>query len=272
VFSPYYAAARRRGDGDPIDHCALNVALYGEGGKRWSMTERRRSHVDRAASWLTLGPSSLSWDGDRLTFRIDEVTVPFPSRIRGVVRVHPSALVGDTIALDAAGRHRWLPIAPCARVEVALDRPALRWRGAGYLDSNAGDAPLEDSFSRWDWSRAGLRHGTAILYEVSRRAGDTLSLATRFDAAGRRDDFAPPAARALPRTGWRIDRGTRADEGYAARVTRTLEDAPFYARSVLATSLLGEEAAAVHESLSLDRFRARWVQSLLAFRMPRVLR
>ena len=33
VFSPYYALARRRGAGDPLDHCALNVALYGAGGR-----------------------------------------------------------------------------------------------------------------------------------------------------------------------------------------------------------------------------------------------
>jgi len=33
--------------------------------------------------------------------------------------------------------------------------------------------------------------------------------------------------------------------------------------------LLGESVTAMHESLSLDRFRARWVQMLLPFRMPR---
>ena len=32
VFSPYYAWARRRGPADPLNHCALNVALYGTGG------------------------------------------------------------------------------------------------------------------------------------------------------------------------------------------------------------------------------------------------
>jgi carotenoid 1,2-hydratase len=50
---------------------------------------------------------------------------------------------------------------------------------------------------------------------------------------------------------------------------RTAEDAPFYARSLLDSKLLGEPVSAVHESLSLDRFNARWVQLLLPFRMPR---
>ena len=43
VFSPYYAWARRKGDAGPENHVAVNVALYGKGGKRWSMTERGRS-------------------------------------------------------------------------------------------------------------------------------------------------------------------------------------------------------------------------------------
>jgi hypothetical protein len=40
-------------------------------------------------------------------------------------------------------------------------------------------------------------------------------------------------------------------------------------RSLLQTRLLGESATAVHESLSLRRFSAPWVQALLPFRMPR---
>ncbi|MEO0729623.1 MAG: carotenoid 1,2-hydratase, partial [Pseudomonadota bacterium] len=46
-------------------------------------------------------------------------------------------------------------------------------------------------------------------------------------------------------------------------------DTPFYARSELETHVLGERAPAVHESLSLERFKAAWVKCLLPFRMPR---
>jgi carotenoid 1,2-hydratase len=49
VFSPYYALARRKGGADPENFCALNVALYGEGGHRWSMTERGRRFISRDA-------------------------------------------------------------------------------------------------------------------------------------------------------------------------------------------------------------------------------
>ena len=48
VFSPFYASARRRGRAEAIDHCALNVALYGDS-CRWAMTERDRSAVSRTA-------------------------------------------------------------------------------------------------------------------------------------------------------------------------------------------------------------------------------
>ena len=271
VFSPYYALARRRGAGDPHDHCAVNVALYGRGASRWAMTERGRASLRRTADAIAIGPSSLAWDGDALTVRLDEVAVPLPSRVRGTVRLHPSGLTRRGFALDDAGRHRWWPIAPCSRVEVALERPALRWSGAAYLDSNWGDEPLEDAFAAWDWSRAPLRRGTAILYEASRRVGGSRLIAIRCDPSGEVEDIAPPPRLALPHTLWRVPRGTRADDGRAS-VVQTLTDAPFYARSVLATRLLGEPAAAVHESLSLDRFRAPWVQAMLPFRMPRALR
>ena len=106
VFSPYYALARRRGGADPLRHCAMNVVLYGPGRKRWAMTER--GGAERGASWLRIGPSSLEWDGDALTARLDEVTVPFPSRLRGTVRLRPYALTGHSVALHRGRRtHVW---------------------------------------------------------------------------------------------------------------------------------------------------------------------
>jgi carotenoid 1,2-hydratase len=234
------------------------------------MTERGRASLRPSAHALEIGPSALAWDGRALTVHIDEITAPLPSRIRGTVRLDPSALTRDVFALDDGKMHRWSPIAPVARVEVALDRPALRWAGAGYFDSNEGDAPLEDAFRRWDWSRARLSGGdTAVLYDVNRRAGGDFGLALRFGASGGVERFEPPPGVALPPSGWGVGRGTRTDAGSTARVVQTLEDAPFYARSLVAGELFGEPVHAVHESLSLDRFRTPWVQVLLPFRMPR---
>lgn len=270
MFSPYYAWARRHGKGDPTHHCALNIALYGAGGKRWAMTERGRSALQSGRAALAIGPSTLEWDGAALTARIDEIAMPIPSRIRGMVRLYPTTLAARTFVLDAASRHRWQPIAPCARAEVEWQRPRLHWSGNGYLDSNVGDEPLEQGFHGWTWSRASLNTGTAVLYDVVRRDGGRLSLGLRFDGEGRIDGFEPPPTARLPRTlVWRMGRSARADFGHSPRVLQTLEDTPFYARSVVAASLLGEPVAAVHESLSLDRFQSPWVQILLPFRMPR---
>jgi carotenoid 1,2-hydratase len=204
--------------------------------------------------------------------RIDEVGVPLPSRIRGVVRLYPGTTLHHAARLDADGQHRWWPIAPCARVEVALDRPALAWSGAGYLDANAGSVPLERSFRGWNWSRARLRDGTAVLYDVDRRDTEPLSLALAFDPAGGVVPFTPPPVMRLPGTRWRVARETRADAGAPVAVVQTLEDTPFYARSLLSTQVLGEPVTAIHESLSLDRFSAAWVRTLLPFRMRRAWR
>lgn len=269
MFSPYYAAARRRGAADPLDHCAVNVALYGRGSARWAMTERGRTRVARDAATLQIGPSELHWNGQSLAIEIDERTVPWPSRLRGRVRVHPLALPRREHPLDAVGRHHWQPIAPAARVEVDLRLPALRWSGAGYFDTNRGSVPLEDDFVRWDWSRAALPgDAAAVLYDVERRDGGQTSLALRFDRDGSAHELDAPPRVALPPSGWRVARGTRSDGD--AQVLRTLEDAPFYARSLLQTTCCGATAVtAMHESLALDRFARRWVQALLPFRMPR---
>ena len=286
MFSPYYAAHRRRVGADyadPLVHCAMNVALYGKGGHRWAMTERKGTRsisglsqgsvVQRAERSLVIGPSAVTWDGNAYTVQLDEVTMPFPSpiphRIHGTVKLFPSALVDGDFDLDDAGCHRWRPLAPCAHVDVDLPSPGLKWSGSGYLDMNSGSAPLERDFVDWSWSRAALKSGTAILYDVTRRTGRDLAVAIKVDPSGRVEDVELPPRAGLKSTLWGITRETRADAGHGASIAQTFEDGPFYARSLLSTHILGERVPAVHESLSLDRFQSRWVQFLLPFKMPR---
>jgi carotenoid 1,2-hydratase len=267
VFSPYYALARRRGITDPLNHCAVNVAIYRKGGNRWAMTERPRGAVSRTTNSFTVGPSQLSWDGKSLMIRLNEISVPIPGRVCGTVRVVPTAITRQSFSLNGEGNHWWWPIAPCARVQVALDRPHLRWQGDGYFDMNSGDAPLERGFSDWQWSRGAMQDGTAILYEANRRDGTRLDLAVKFDPQGRMQAFEAPPAVLLKRTGWKVGRSVRS-EG-ETNLVRTLENAPFYARSVVSAKLLGEPVTLMHESLSLDRFKMPIVQAMLPFRMPR---
>jgi len=268
VFSPYYAYARRRGAADPLNYCALNIALYGQGGKRWAMTERSRRQVNTAADKLQIGPSRVHWDGSTLSLDVDEITVPWPSRLRGRITLQAPHLNPQAFHLDAQGRHRWWPLAPRARIDVDLDHPQRRWSGTAYLDSNAGDEPLEQGFNRWDWSRAALDDGTAILYDVIRRDGQRHSLALNFSANNQAQLFTPPPRQALSTAAiWRVRRGIQSEA--PASVIKTLEDTPFYVRSLVTAQLLGQPVTAVHESLSLQRFATRWVKCLLPFRMPR---
>lgn len=269
VFSPYYAWKRRGGLPEAINHCALNVALYGPRAARWTMTERGSADVHRDSSRLSLGRSALEWQGDAMQIAIDEVCAPLPRRLRGSVRLAPAAMTEHSYNLDSAGRHHWTPFAPRARVEVRLDQPDLHWSGVAYMDSNAGEEPLEAAFREWTWSRASTANGAVVLYDVVQRSAPCHSLALRFNADGSAAAIEPPPTVGLPKTGWRIVRQTRADEGHGARVVKTLEDAPFYSRSLLETRLLGAASPAIHETLDLDRFRSPWVQCLLPFRMPR---
>jgi len=269
VFSPYYAWAGRK---DPLDHVALNVAVYGGAGKRWAMTERRRPALTRDAQRLRIGASGLDWDGARLKVTIDERGAPIPLPVRGEVRLYPEAVTRRRFALDPAGRHRWWPIAPAARIEVDLEQPARRWEGVGYFDTNHGDAPLEADFKRWDWSRAHADGEAGIIYDATFRDGTDALLALACRPDGRVDDVAPPPRIELPTTGWRVARGTRDAAPDQVCVRRTFEDTPFYARSLLDTTWRGHPALAMHESLDLDRFAAPWVKLLLPFRMPRTLR
>ncbi len=270
MFSPYYKWARRGGrQADPLRHCTLNVALYGRRA-RWAMTERGAAAVRRDATHLAIGPSQLHWDGDALVIRLRERGMPLPRGIRGEVRVHPAALTGFAATLDHGSRHRWRPMAPRARVDVALDQPSLRWSGIGYLDSNDGDAPLEAGFRRWDWCRAPLAgDATAIVYDTEPLDGADRGVAIHIDRAGAVQDFAAPPRVALPPSRWRLPRGTRSDS--TARILTPLVDAPFYARSAIDTGLLGQRSEAVHESVDLRRFTAPWTQAMLPFRMPRRL-
>jgi carotenoid 1,2-hydratase len=265
VFSPYYAWRGRR---DPENHCAINVALYGEA-RGWAMTERGRGALARTRDSFSLGASSLAWDGAGLDISIEEICAPWPRRLRGRVRLEGEALNPRAFALAREGGHRWRPIAPSARVEVRMERPELAWNGFGYFDANQGDEPLEAGFRRWNWSRARLSKGARVFYEAERRRQAPLSLSLGFAEDGTAFEIEPPPRQPLPRSRWLIPRETRGEGG--AQVLSTLEDAPFYARSRIGHRLAGEDAISMHEALDLNRFASPIVKAMLPFRMPRAL-
>jgi carotenoid 1,2-hydratase len=268
VFSAYY---KRSGRGDPLDHAALNVALYGPRA-RWSMTERGRGALVRDADCLRIGPSALQWSGGGLEIAIEErdkrLGIPWQRRVAGRIRLIPEAVNACSFALDPNGRHQWHCIAPRAHIAVEFKQPALSWSGSAYFDSNFGSESLEEGFRIWHWSRAHTSRGAAVCYEGIRRDGSSFASTLNFDASGRPQPGEQPMVAPLPTTKWLMERKTRADRGHASLI-RTWEDAPFYARSTVSSRLMGEPVVAVQESLDLDRFASPIVQFMLPYRMPR---
>lgn len=270
VFSPTYFAARARGRDIMAERfCALNVVLYRARDRCWSFTEHPPSRVRRTAQRFDLGASSLAWEGDTLVARIDERSAGLGRPVQGTVRLRPHRCFEHPVSLDPAERHHWWPVAPLSEIEVEIDRPALRFVGSGYHDTNFGREPLERGFRAWDWSRAELPQGTAVLYDAEPRQGPAEARGLLFDHdGGVRPLDADPRHR-LPRSGWGVARAVRADPRATPEIRRVLESAPFYTRQLVETRIAGHPVLAMHESLDLDRFVKPVVQRMLPFRIRR---
>ncbi|MEM7610474.1 MAG: carotenoid 1,2-hydratase [Pseudomonadota bacterium] len=272
VFSPYYAASRRRGHGDPFNHCAINAIIYSPRKKYWAMTERTADQLAINNNGISVGPSAMRWRNGQLIADINEICNPWPGRLRGSIMLDPGPMNSESFSLHENDCHHWWPVAPLARANVAFTKPSLSFTGSAYLDSNFGSEPLETGFDCWDWTRREhpVTDGVtpALTYHVTQRDTKQRSLALAIDAQAGLHRLPEPPAQPLPRTGWRVDRMTRSAAPIAH--VRTLEDTPFYARSMIE---VGADPTCthtlMHESLSLQRFSKRWVQTLLPFRMPR---
>jgi len=142
VFSPWYKWSGRR---DPQDHCCINVATYGPGG-RFTMTDRGRPALRQSRDRLQVGPSSMHWTGHQLVITVDEIgALPMVTPVRGTITLTPQAMTEVEVALTPEGRHLWRPFAPSCRIEVALSQ-GHEWTGHGYFDANFGTAALEADF------------------------------------------------------------------------------------------------------------------------------
>ena len=267
VFSPYYFRSRSKGAMLAEDHVSLNAILYGPSKSRWCMTERGSTALSQSSAYLAIGPSAMRLADSGITIEIDERATPFGQRVRGAVHVQFENRGDTCFELDNAGEHWWWPIAPLARMQVAMERPALEWTGSAYMDSNYGARPIETGFSSWNWCRGhSAAQGCQIHYDAQLAAGGSKQLSLSVDDGGvmRRQDF--PALQNLSRSPvWRVARPARLPASRDICV-KTLEDTPFYTRSQVRAD--GHEF--MHESLDLSRFRQPWVQFLLPFRMPRV--
>ncbi len=266
MFSPWYAWSGRK---SPQDHCCINVVTYGPGG-RFTMTDRGKSALRQSRDALQVGPSRMAWVNGALVIDVDEVSaLPLVSRVRGQIRLTPSAVTGVEARLTPSGSHVWRPFAPSAKIEVDLTQ-GHNWKGHGYFDANFGTAALEADFHRWTWGRFPRAHGgAACFYDGIRADGSTLALGLAVSADGRAEEITPPPLTRLSRTGWGISRDTRCDAGTKPRQTMAMLEAPFYSRCLVETQIDGEKVIGVHEALDLHRFRSPLIKAMLAVRVPR---
>ncbi len=234
------------------------------------MTDRGSSALRQTRDTLQIGPSSMHWSGSELVIDIDEVSsLPLISRMRGQIRLQPSAITTVEMPLSDDGAHVWRPFAPSARINVNLEAKGWQFDGHGYFDSNFGTRPLESDFSTWTWARYPTATGATCFYDANRRDGTTLDAAINFDEDGTARAVEGPPKTPFKRTLWALKRDTRADAGVTPKQVKAMLDAPFYSRSVVQTQIDGAVVEGVHEALDLNRYASPFLKPMLAVRVPR---
>jgi len=234
------------------------------------MTDRGETALRQTASRLEVGPSMMRWEGDTLIITIDEVSSPpLINRIRGQIRIVPSAVTNVELPLTPDGAHIWRPFAPRSRIEVDIDRPGWQWNGEGYFDANFGSRALEQDFSYWTWGRYPTSDGATCFYDATRLDGSELAAAFQFDKNGIARTIELPPKAPMRRSLWAVKRETRGDAGTKATQIQSMLDAPFYSRAAVQTTLNGQKVTGVHEALDLKRFRSPLLKPMLAVRVPR---
>ncbi|MCF6445992.1 carotenoid 1,2-hydratase [Nereida sp. MMG024] len=266
VFSPWYRWSGRK---QPENHCCINVATYGPGG-RFTMTDRGADALRTTANTFEVGPSKMHWDGDKLVIDVNEMGAPpMVTRVQGQITLTPRQITNVEMPLKQDGSHVWRPFAPLADIDVNLEATGWQWQGHGYFDANFGTAALEDDFSYWTWGRYPHSQGSLCFYDADRRDGSQLGVGVMFENDGSIRVLRAPPKVGFKRSLWQVRRETRADAGYTPHQVQNMLDAPFYSRSAVRTQFAGEEIVGVHEALDLNRFRSPLLKPMLAVRVPR---
>jgi carotenoid 1,2-hydratase len=273
VFSPFYRAARKTAGANTsllsaLDFCTFNIALHSTSGSRFCLTERSREAVSLEATRLQVGANYIERTGTGVRLALSDTTCPIPRPLVGTVDVHFQARgAKQPYTLDPHWLHRWQPLCTVAQVSVSLTAPKLVFRGQAYFDSNEGDAPIEDAFQSWQWSRGiGASGESVVQYDCVFRDGGRSERTFRVQG-GETTEIASPQTQAvhLRRTLFAMPRIARLEA--ESTDLRTLLDAPFYARSAFESSIGGAKATFVHEAVDMDRFVHPLVQRALPYRM-----
>lgn len=268
VFSPFYSRSWK-GGASPLEHCAVNLAVYQGGARRvWVLSEYRQARC--TDSELTIGRSSLrTLPSGGLEVELDERTTPWRQAVRARLVLEPEVGPLAEQQLVAGAPHFWQPLAARAHGRFELPGLGLDFTGRAYHDTNHGEAPLGDDVPGWTWQRVHTPSSSHISYWP--RAGDRWApgLEVLADDRGvQRLSEPPPAPSVTEKTGWRLAVPTHLSHGPVGLTpTRPLllESSPFYAR--LEASEGGVHALA--EVADFRRFHRPEVRWMAEFRTRR---
>jgi carotenoid 1,2-hydratase len=257
LFSPRYAVRGLRG-ARPVEHSAVNFALYRGGVRRtWVLSEYPTASL-QAGRVLRIGRSSLALGEDgAVHLSVDDRTAPWGQPVQASLVVRPGAPHGAPLRLLAGHPHFWQPLAPLASGTLTLDGEAVE--GRVYLDTNHGDVPLGLGLDGWRWSRLHQDGATHVAYQVD-GAAEQLQVEA---SPGRLTVARAPALQAgVTRSGWGLALPTQIGAGGRLQPAgRLIESSPFYARLEA-----GEGGHALTEVADFARFRSPLIRWMAHFR------
>ena len=258
LFSPRYAVRAARG-ARPLQHCAVNFALYQGGvGRQWVLSEY--DHADGDARELRIGHSSLCYREDgTVELFVRARTAPFGPVTKAFLSLRPEGPGLSPQALVPGLPHTWAPLALRARATLRLPMLDRTLEGTGYHDSNAGASPLGGDVQGWTWARAHGPQATYVQYWLP--SGEQLSVASTEEKASLERQRSAPYASG--RTGWGLKVPKVLEAGPLRLVRpRLLESSPFYARLEARDGALH----ALAEVADFRRFRSPLIRWMAHFR------
>lgn len=231
LFSPRYSAGARRG-ACPLEHCAVNFALYHQGRRRrWVLSEYPRAAVQREGRALRIGRSLLEYAPDgTVRMEVDERCAPLGGPVRASLVLEPVSPAAEEVQLVPGLPHFWQALAPRARARLEVASEGVVAEGLGYHDSNHGEELLGARLPGWHWARVHGPEETVVDYHLP---DGVASLRVTAGALGTRFERRHLLAEARPtsRTGWGLRVPARLYAGDTeVGVPRLLESSPFYAR------------------------------------------
>ncbi|MFY2562506.1 carotenoid 1,2-hydratase [Corallococcus terminator] len=230
LFSPRYSVAARRG-GRPMEHSAVNFALYHEGVRRlWVLSEYPHAEVESAGR-LRIGRSTLTYgEGGTVRMDVEDWTAPWGRPVSARLTLEPLTPVGEVVRLMPELPHYWQALAPRARARLEVSSLGVKAEGLGYHDTNHGEELLGERLAGWHWARTHREDATTVV-DYHLPDGVAPLRMTACEQGVRCERGPGPLTRPTVITGWGLRVPSRLQTGNEeVGEARLLESSPFYAR------------------------------------------